>query len=88
MMANQSEVKLLGAGLKINRLPSFIKLRLHQTLSNIASEKILTILSHFQKKYCPKIQGKRNSDTQYHRLWQHFLWYRNTNVAKCCVPNQ
>ncbi len=50
----QAAAKLLEAGLQIDQSPSAIKLRLYQTLSNIASEKNSTILFPFPEEVLPK----------------------------------
>ena len=46
----QAADMLLKAGLKIDQSPSAIKLRLYQTLSNIAAEKNSTILFPFPEE--------------------------------------
>ena len=56
----QAAGKLLEAGLQIDQSPSAIKLRLYQTLSNIASEKNSTILFPFPEEVLPR-KGKRNN---------------------------
>ncbi|PIF00195.1 MAG: hypothetical protein CR994_06940 [Maribacter sp.] len=53
----QAAGKLLEAGLQIDKSPSAIKLRLYQTLSNIAAEKNSTILFPFPEEVLPK--GKK-----------------------------
>lgn len=50
----QAAGKLLEAGKLIDQSPSAIKLRLYQTLSNIASEKNSTILFPFPEEVLPK----------------------------------
>ena len=50
----QASGKLLEAGLKIDQSPSAIKLRLYQTLSNIAAEKNSTILFPFPEEVLPR----------------------------------
>ncbi len=55
----QAAGKLLEAGLQIDQSPSAIKLRLYQTLSNIASEKNSTILFPFPEEVLPR-KGKAN----------------------------
>lgn len=50
----QAARKLLEAGKLIDQSPSAIKLRLYQTLSNIASEKNSTILFPFPEEVLPK----------------------------------
>ena len=50
----QASGKLLEAGLQIDKSPSAIKLRLYQTLSNIASEKNSTILFPFPEEVLPR----------------------------------
>lgn len=54
----QAASKLLEAGKLIDQSPSAIKLRLYQTLSNIASEKNSTILFPFPEEMVP---GKKES---------------------------
>jgi len=49
----QAADMLLKAGLKIDQSPSAIKLRLYQTLSNIAAEKNSTILFPFPEEVLP-----------------------------------
>ena len=58
---NQAADKLLEAGLKIDESPSAIKLRLYQTLSNIAAEKNSTILFPFPEEVLPR---NMNTSTQ------------------------
>ena len=53
----QAADKLLEAGKLIDESPSAIKLRLYQTLANIASEKNSTILFPFPEEVLPR-QGK------------------------------
>ncbi len=55
----QAAGKLLEAGLQIDQSPSAIKLRLYQTLSNIAAEKNSTILFPFPEEVLPR-KGKAN----------------------------
>ena len=50
----QAASKLLEAGKLIDQSPSAIKLRLYQTLSNIAAEKNSTILFPFPEEVLPK----------------------------------
>lgn len=50
----QAADKLLAAGKKIDKSPSAIKLRLYQTLANIASEKNSTILFPFPEEVLPR----------------------------------
>src|SRR5210317_2347728 len=50
----QAAGKLLDAGLQIDKSPSAIKLRLYQTLSNIAAEKNSTILFPFPEEVLPR----------------------------------
>ena len=50
--------KLLEAGKLIDQSPSAIKLRLYQTLANIASEKNSTILFPFPEEVLPRPQAK------------------------------
>ncbi len=54
----QAAGKLLAAGLQIDKSPSAIKLRLYQTLSNIAAEKNSTILFPFPEEVLPR--GKKD----------------------------
>lgn len=55
----QAAGKLLDAGLMIDKSPSAIKLRLYQTLSNIAAEKNSTILFPFPEEVLPVRKKKR-----------------------------
>ncbi len=55
---NQAAAKLLEAGLQIDKSPSAIKLRLYQTLSNIAAEKNSTILFPFPEEVLPRNSKK------------------------------
>ncbi|MDE3741969.1 slipin family protein [Maribacter polysaccharolyticus] len=57
---NQAAAKLLEAGLQIDKSPSAIKLRLYQTLSNIAAEKNSTILFPFPEEVLPRKNKKEN----------------------------
>ncbi|WP_223549472.1 MULTISPECIES: slipin family protein [Aestuariivivens] len=57
----QAAGKLLEAGKLIDQSPSAIKLRLYQTLSNIASEKNSTILFPFPEEVLPR-QTKQEVD--------------------------
>lgn len=50
----QAAGKLLEAGTQIDKSPSAIKLRLYQTLSNIAAEKNSTILFPFPEEVLPR----------------------------------
>ena len=54
----QAAGKLLEAGLQIDKSPSAIKLRLYQTLSNIAAEKNSTILFPFPEEVLPRAPKK------------------------------
>jgi len=54
----QAADKLLEAGLKIDKSPSAIKLRLYQTLANIAAEKNSTILFPFPEEVLPRNKNK------------------------------
>lgn len=56
----QAAGKLLEAGKLIDQSPSAIKLRLYQTLSNIAAEKNSTILFPFPEEVLPR--GAKNKD--------------------------
>lgn len=64
----QAAGKLLEAGKLIDQSPSAIKLRLYQTLANIASEKNSTILFPFPEEVLPRIvkkaKKKKNKKTQ------------------------
>ena len=55
----QAATKLLEAGQLIDQSPSAIKLRLYQTLSNIAAEKNSTILFPFPEEALPRPTNKR-----------------------------
>lgn len=55
----QAAGKLLEAGKLIDQSPSAIKLRLYQTLSNIAAEKNSTILFPFPEEALPRREGKK-----------------------------
>ncbi|WP_299160220.1 slipin family protein [uncultured Eudoraea sp.] len=57
----QAAGKLLEAGLQIDKSPSAIKLRLYQTLSNIAAEKNSTILFPFPEEVLPRTPKKEDS---------------------------
>jgi regulator of protease activity HflC (stomatin/prohibitin superfamily) len=54
----QAADKLLQAGQKIDQSPSAIKLRLYQTLANIAAEKNSTIVFPFPEEALPKVMKK------------------------------
>jgi len=54
----QAAAKLLEAGKLIDQSPSAIKLRLYQTLSNIAAEKNSTILFPFPEEMLPNQEKK------------------------------
>ncbi|WP_428740329.1 slipin family protein [Tenacibaculum sp.] len=54
----QAAAKLLEAGKLIDQSPSAIKLRLYQTLSNIAAEKNSTILFPFPEEMLPNQEQK------------------------------
>jgi regulator of protease activity HflC (stomatin/prohibitin superfamily) len=54
----QAASKLLEAGKLIDQSPSAIKLRLYQTLSNIAAEKNSTILFPFPEEVLPVKKSK------------------------------
>jgi regulator of protease activity HflC (stomatin/prohibitin superfamily) len=58
----QAAGKLLEAGKLIDQSPSAIKLRLYQTLSNIAAEKNSTILFPFPEEVLPRKAKKKISD--------------------------
>ena len=51
----QAADKLLEAGKKIDKSPSAIKLRLYQTLANIAAEKNSTIVFPFPEEALPRV---------------------------------
>jgi len=55
----QAAGALLAAGRQIDKSPSAIKLRLYQTLSNIAAEKNSTILFPFPEEVLPRLPKKR-----------------------------
>lgn len=55
---DQAADMLLKAGKKIDQSPSAIKLRLYQTLSNIAAEKNSTILFPFPEEVLPRRRRK------------------------------
>jgi regulator of protease activity HflC (stomatin/prohibitin superfamily) len=55
----QAAGKLLEAGKLIDQSPSAIKLRLYQTLSNIAAEKNSTIIFPFPEEVLPVKKGKK-----------------------------
>ena len=57
----QAAGKLLAAGLQIDKSPSAIKLRLYQTLSNIAAEKNSTILFPFPEEVLPRKTKKEDT---------------------------
>lgn len=56
----QAAESLLAAGKLIDKSPSAIKLRLYQTLANIASEKNSTILFPFPEEVLPRSRKKKN----------------------------
>ena len=62
----QAAGKLLEAGKIIDQSPSAIKLRLYQTLANIASEKNSTIVFPFPEEMFPKniVKKKKIEDTK------------------------
>lgn len=59
---DQAADMLLKAGKKIDQSPSAIKLRLYQTLSNIAAEKNSTILFPFPEEVLPRKRRKNQTD--------------------------
>ncbi len=60
----QAANTLLEAGKMIDQSPSAIKLRLYQTLSDIASEKNSTIVFPFPEEVLHRfIKGKQNDDS-------------------------
>lgn len=60
----QAAGKLLEAGKLIDQSPSAIKLRLYQTLSNIAAEKNSTILFPFPEEVLPRKRRKAVDDKE------------------------
>ena len=60
MAEEQAATKLMEAGKIIDQSPSAIKLRLYQTLANIASEKNSTILFPFPEEVLPRPRDKQN----------------------------
>lgn len=58
----QAAGKLLEAGKLIDQSPSAIKLRLYQTLSNIAAEKNSTILFPFPEEFLP-VKTKKETES-------------------------
>ncbi len=58
----QAAGKLLEAGKLIDQSPSAIKLRLYQTLSNIAAEKNSTILFPFPEEVLPRTNVKKRGE--------------------------
>jgi regulator of protease activity HflC (stomatin/prohibitin superfamily) len=60
----QAADQLLEAGKKIDQSPSAIKLRLYQTLANIAAEKNSTIVFPFPEEVLPKVfnTGEKDKD--------------------------
>ena len=58
----QAAGKLLEAGKLIDQSPSAIKLRLYQTLANIASEKNSTILFPFPEEVLPRRRRKEKKE--------------------------
>ncbi|NNJ88032.1 MAG: slipin family protein [Eudoraea sp.] len=61
---DQAADMLLQAGRKIDLSPSAIKLRLYQTLSNIAAEKNSTILFPFPEEVLPRKRRKQNPEPE------------------------
>ena len=59
---DQAADMLLKAGKKIDQSPSAIKLRLYQTLSNIAAEKNSTILFPFPEEVLPRRRRKESKE--------------------------
>ena len=59
---DQAAGMLLDAGRKIDKSPSAIKLRLYQTLSNIAAEKNSTILFPFPEEVLPRKENLEIDD--------------------------
>lgn len=60
----QAAGKLLEAGKLIDQSPSAIKLRLYQTLSNIAAEKNSTILFPFPEEMMPRKKRRVNLEAE------------------------
>ncbi|MCL4138254.1 UNVERIFIED_CONTAM: hypothetical protein GTU68_014125 [Idotea baltica] len=60
----QAAGKLLEAGKLIDQSPSAIKLRLYQTLANIAAEKNSTILFPFPEEALPRRRRKENKKVE------------------------
>jgi regulator of protease activity HflC (stomatin/prohibitin superfamily) len=58
----EAAANLLAAGKMIDKSPSAIKLRLYQTLANIASEKNSTILFPFPEEVLPRNTKKLELD--------------------------
>ena len=77
----QAAAKLLEAGLQIDKSPSAIKLRLYQTLSNIAAEKNSTILFPFPEEVLPRNAKEWNFERLVFRFWG------NPIVGQKEVPN-
>ncbi len=61
---DQAAGKLLSAGRQIDKSPSAIKLRLYQTLANIASEKNSTILFPFPEEVLPRPRANGNKELE------------------------
>lgn len=60
----QAAGQLLEAGKLIDKSPSAIKLRLYQTLANIASEKNSTILFPFPEEVLPRLNKVLSNDSE------------------------
>ncbi len=69
----QAATKLLEAGKLIDQSPSAIKLRLYQTLANIAAEKNSTIVFPFPEEVLHKFTASENgkADKQMHNIGDH-----------------
>ncbi len=67
----QAATKLMEAGKIIDQSPSAIKLRLYQTLANIASEKNSTILFPFPEEVLPRRPDKKNGMVDRDQLSMH-----------------
>jgi regulator of protease activity HflC (stomatin/prohibitin superfamily) len=58
-LAEEQAGKTIEAGKLIDQSPSAIKLRLYQTLANIATEKTLPYFFHSQKRFCLEKEDKK-----------------------------
>ncbi len=66
----QAATKLMEAGKIIDQSPSAIKLRLYQTLANIAAEKNSTIIFPFPEEALPTSKAKSNGSLKEEHLKQ------------------